>query len=153
VGTLYQINSQFRAWGSPDRMSIVRLLQGEQPESEDEQLEVGRDVVIRKGNRRTEVTLDFSGPCSYTFATRIDEDWMRIVTALADFRSGPVTVTSAGEDYEESGPLIWQIGPERRVLTSGIKRRKGEIRRLQGEIASLERRQRKAVERIVIFER
>jgi hypothetical protein len=134
-------------------MSIVRLIQSEEPEPVDEQLEVGKDVVIRKHNRRTEVTLDFSGPCSYTFATRIDEDWMRIVTALADFRSGPVTVTSAGEDYEESGPLIWQIGPERRVLTSGIRKRKAEIRRLQGEIVALERRQMKAIERIVILER
>ena len=153
MGTVYQVRSQFRAWGSPNRMSIVRLIQGEPPEPGDEQLAVGKDVVIRKHDRRTEVTLDFSGPCSYTFATRIDEDWMRIVTALADFRSGPVTVTSAGEDYEESGPLVWQIGPEHRVITFGIRKRKAEIRRLQDEIAALERRQRKATERIVIFER
>jgi|GEM_PF-4480001 len=153
MGTIYQIKSQFTALGSPDRMSIVRLIQNEEPELENEHLEVGKDVLLRKRNRRTEVTLDFSGPCSYSFATQVDEDWKRIVTALADFRSGPVTVTSSGEDYDESGPLIWQIGPERRVIASGIRKRKAQIRRLEREIAALQRRQNEAVERIVIFER
>jgi hypothetical protein len=115
-------------------MSIVRVIQSEPPESGGDQLEVGKDVVIRERHRWTEVTLEFSGPCSYTFASRIDEDWIRIVTALADFESGPVVVTSGGEDYEESGPRIWQIGPERRVLTSGIRKRKAEIRLLRKEI-------------------
>jgi len=153
VGTVYRIQSQFMARGRPNRMSIVRVIQSEPPKPGEDQLEVGKDVVIRERHRWTEVTLEFSGPCSYTFASRIDEDWIRIVTALADFESGPVVVTSGGEDYEESGPRIWQIGPERRIINYGIRKRKAEIRRLQDEIAALERRQQGAIERIVVFER
>jgi hypothetical protein len=96
MGTVYRIQSQFTAKSDPSKMTIARLLESESFEMDSERLEVGKDVTLRKRHQRTQVTLDFSGPCSYTFASRIDEDWFRIVTALADFDSGPVVVTRGG---------------------------------------------------------
>jgi hypothetical protein len=139
MGTWYEIRSQFVAKPGTTAKIVARLIQDCRRTVESESLEFDHDVTVQAQEGRMVITLNFAQTCSYSFAEQIDQNWIHIVTTLADFKVGPVVVKSGGEDYDDSGPLTWFIGPARLVLDSRIMTRKEEIRRLQAELVQWQR--------------
>ena len=132
----HQKNSDFltkRHMKIDEVTAVVKEIMGDSVKFE------GNDVVtIEPAGDRVRVQFTLAGTISCSAIAEYDENWTKVVNALADFDNGAVEVYEDGDDCD-GGPVTEFIGPPEEVKAAEITLRRNKISDLEEEIAALKR--------------